>query len=104
MTKRSHKLQNIILLTLISAALILILTSTAEARDLVEAMTSAQTLLNRIGIAAISIGITVGGIMYALGAAMMGRMVLISGFVGACAILGAPAIISLVAKIFGMSI
>lgn len=104
MKTESMKLQNIILLGLFCAAIFFALTSTAEARDLVEAMTSAQTMLNRIGIAAISIGITVGGILYALGAAMMGRMVLISGFIGACAILGAPAIISLVGKIFGMSV
>lgn len=76
----------------------------AEARDLVEAASSAQALLNRIGVAAISIGITFGGILYALGAAQIGRMILISGFIGACCVLGAPAIISLIGKIFGMSV
>lgn len=92
--------------TLIASA-ILILTvvvmhaSSAEARDLVEAAQSAQTMLNRIGIAAISIGITVGGILYALGASMVGRMVLFSGLIGACAVLGAPAIINLLGRIFG---
>ncbi len=73
----------------------------AEARDLVAAAQSAQTMFNRIGVAAISIGLTLGGILFALGAAQAGRMLLISGFVGACAVLGAPAIISLISRIFG---
>jgi hypothetical protein len=89
---------------LLTLAIFLSLAGVAEARDLTEAMSTAQTMLNRIGIAAISIGITIGGILFALGAAQTGRMVLISGFIGACAVLGAPAIISLVGKIFGMSV
>ncbi len=76
-------------------------TSQAEARDLVEAAQSAQTMFNRIGIAAISIGITLGGILFALGASQIGRLVLFSGLIGACAVLGAPAIISLLGRIFG---
>lgn len=76
----------------------------AHGRDLVEAASSAQTLFNRIGVAAISIGITTGGILYALGAAQIGRMILFSGLVGACAVLGAPAIIDLLGRIFGVSV
>lgn len=95
--------KNIIhLIILISIALVL--TQAAEARDLVEAANSAQSLFNRIGVAAISIGITVGGILYAVGMAMIGRMILMSGFIGACAVLGAPAIISLIGRIFGVSV
>ncbi len=84
--------------------LLLLASQYSEARDLVEAANQAQTLFNRIGVAAISIGITVGGILYAVGMAQVGRMVLLSGFIGACAVLGAPAVISLVGRIFGVSV
>lgn len=76
----------------------------ALARDLVDAASSAQSFFNRIGIAAISIGLTLGGILFALGAAQIGRMLLISGFVGAVAILGAPALIGLLGRIFGAAL
>lgn len=76
----------------------------AQARDLVDAAQSAQSVFNRIGIAAISIGITLGGILFALGAAQIGRMLLISGAIGAVAILGAPAIVNLLGRVFGASI
>lgn len=92
---------NMILMT---AVLVVLFTQFADARDLVEAASSAQTLFNRIGVAAISIGITVGGILYAVGMAQIGRMILFSGFVGACAVLGAPAIISLIGRVFGVSV
>lgn len=82
-------------------ALVICAADVALARDLVQAAQSAQTMFNRIGIAAISIGLTLGGILYALGAAFAGRMLLVSGFIGACAVLGAPALISLVSRIFG---
>lgn len=76
----------------------------ALARDLVDAAQSAQSVFNRIGIAAISIGITLGGILFALGAAQIGRMLLVSGAIGAVAILGAPAIVNLLGRVFGASI
>lgn len=85
-------------------ALLILLSSTGHARDLVEAAQSAQTMFNRIGVAAISIGITVGGILYAIGASQIGRMVLFSGLIGACAVLGAPAIIGLLGRIFGAAV
>lgn len=75
-----------------------------HARDLVEAASSAQTMFNRIGVAAISIGITLGGILYAIGAAYVGRMLLVSGLIGACAVLGAPALVSLLGRIFGAAV
>ena len=93
--------------TFTAGAVILISTiaiSSAEARDLVEAAQSAQTMLNRIGVAAISIGITVGGILYALGASQIGRMIFFSGLIGACAVLGAPALINLIGRIFGAAL
>lgn len=76
----------------------------AIARDLVDAAQSAQSVFNRIGIAAISIGITIGGILFAIGAAQVGRMLLISGAVGAVAILGAPAMVNLLGRVFGASL
>lgn len=76
----------------------------ASARDLVDAASSAQSFFNRIGIAAISIGLTLGGILFALGAAQIGRMLLLSGFIGAVAILGAPALIGLLGRIFGAAL
>lgn len=76
----------------------------AFARDLVDAAQSAQSVFNRIGIAAISIGITLGGILFALGAAHIGRMLLVSGAIGAVAILGAPAIVNLLGRVFGASV
>jgi hypothetical protein len=76
----------------------------AEARDLVDAAASAQSFFNRIGIAAISIGLTLGGILFALGVSQLGRMLLISGFIGAIAILGAPALIGLLGRIFGAAL
>lgn len=92
------------LIILAASMLIIASVSVAEARDLVEAASSAQTMFNRIGVAAISIGITLGGILYAVGFAMVGRMILMSGFIGACAVLGGPAIIGLIGKIFGVSV
>lgn len=76
----------------------------ALARDLVDAASSAQSFFNRIGIAAISIGVTLGGILFAMGAAQIGRMLLFSGFIGAIAILGAPALIGLLGRIFGAAL
>lgn len=76
----------------------------ALAKDLVDAAQAAQSMFNRIGIAAIGIGISVGGILFAVGAAQIGRMVLISGLIGAVCVLGGPALISLLARIFGLSL
>lgn len=82
----------------------LVLVEPVLARDLVDAASSAQSFFNRIGIAAISIGLTLGGILFALGAAQIGRMLLFSGFIGAVAILGAPALIGLLGRIFGAAL
>lgn len=92
-------------LTILFLVCILTLVSDqALARDLVDAAQSAQSVFNRIGIAAISIGITLGGILFAVGAAQIGRMLLISGAIGAVAILGAPAIVNLLGRVFGASV
>lgn len=91
--------------TIIFLLCVMTLTSDqAIARDLVDAAQSAQSVFNRIGIAAISIGITLGGILFAVGAAQIGRMLLISGAIGAVAILGAPAMVNLLGRVFGASL
>lgn len=91
-------------LMLIPISIFLFHSDYAMARDLVEAASSAQSMFNRIGVAGISIGITLGGILYAVGMAQIGRMILLSGFIGACAVLGAPAIISLIGRVFGVAV
>ncbi|MDG0816475.1 hypothetical protein [Bdellovibrio svalbardensis] len=91
-------------LCLIIGIICLIFVEPVLARDLVDAAASAQASFTRIGIAAISIGITIGGILFAIGMGMWGRLVLVSGFIGALAILGGPAAISLVARFFGVGL
>lgn len=97
-------MKSVMPLIFLSASILLFKTDYALARDLVEAASSAQSMFNRIGVAGISIGITLGGILYAIGMAQIGRMILLSGFIGACAVLGAPAIISLIGRIFGATV
>lgn len=83
---------------------VLIYSDVTLARDLVDAAQAAQTQFNKIGVAVISFGLTLGGILFAAGFPMQGRMLLMSGFIGALAVLGAPAIISLIGRIFGASL
>lgn len=94
----------LILICFVCLLWVLLSTGKADARDLVDAAQSAQSMFNRIGIAAISIGFTLGGILFAVGAAQVGRMLLISGAIGAIAVLGAPAIINLLGRVFGASL
>lgn len=91
---------------LISLAVVIVLTWTnpAAARDLAEAAQSAQTTLNRIGVAGIGIGFTVGGILFTLGMAQMGRNVLVSAAIGAASILAAPAVLNFLGRTFGASL
>lgn len=103
-SRSTYRYSQLIFLFITVSILFFLLTSFAEARDLVDAAQSAQTMFNRIGVAAISIGITLGGILFALGAAQIGRMLLISGAIGAIAVLGAPAIVNLLGRIFGASV
>ncbi len=99
-----YQYSQLIFLFITVSILFFLVNSVGEARDLVDAAQSAQTMFNRIGVAAISIGITLGGILFALGAAQIGRMLLISGAIGAVAVLGAPAIVNLLGRIFGASV
>lgn len=95
---REHRWELFCGLTLL---FIFLANSHAEARDLVQAAATAQTYLNRIGIAAISIGITLGGILFVLGAAQLGRQILFGGMMGAVCILAAPSLINLLGTVFG---
>lgn len=101
--KFAHLQKTLVLVSLVLFVIILS-AQVVQARDLAEAASTAQSMFNRIGIAAISIGITVGGILFTLGMAQIGRMVLVSGLIGAFCVLGAPAIISLMGRIFGVSV
>ena len=47
------------------------------------------------------IGIVAGGLLMSIGAGQLGKMVLVSGIVGAAAIFGGPAIIEMMRSIFG---
>lgn len=70
------------------------------ARDLVGAASSAQQQINRIAVGVSGLGITIGGLMFAVGMAAIGRMLLFSGCLGVLVIVAAPSIIQLIEKLF----
>lgn len=47
------------------------------------------------------IGIVAGGLLMSLGAGQVGKMVLVSGVIGAAAIFGGPALVEVMRSIFG---
>jgi len=47
------------------------------------------------------IGVVAGGLLMSLGAGQVGKMVLVSGIIGASAIFGGPALIEVLRSIFG---
>ncbi len=102
--KQNYDFKQFLIILMIFGVSFLLIQDYANARDLVEAAQTAQTTFNRIGVAAISIGITLGGILFTIGAAQVGRMLLISGGIGAVVILGAPTLVNLLAKFFGVSV
>lgn len=87
-------------LVLLSAAVLILGGDVAFARDLVGAARTAQAQFTSIGVAGLGIGVTLGGILFVIGLAHVGRMVLVGALIGAVCILGGPAIISLLTKIF----
>ena len=85
--------------TILSIALCL-LTHPALANRLEEAAQRGQSLLISIGQITSVIGIVLGGIILSLGMASVGRMILMSGLMGACATFGGPALIEALRGIF----
>ncbi len=72
----------------------------ALAKDITAAAATAQAQFAQIGIAAAGIGITIGGILFAVGLGSVGRWVLQSGLTGGAIIFGLQGIISLMRLIF----
>lgn len=82
------------------SAVILVLSHPALANRLEEAAVRGQSIVISIGQVTAVIGIVLGGIALSIGMANVGRMVLMSGVVGAAATFGGPAIIDVVREIF----
>lgn len=80
--------------------IILLLTSPAFATRLEEAAQRGQNIVISIGQITAVIGIVLGGIALSIGMASVGRMILVSGVIGAAATFGGPAIIDLLREIF----
>lgn len=93
--KNSIKLYNYILLLLIS-----LLSQNTYASRLEEAAQRGQSIVISIGQVTAVIGIVLGGIALSIGLANVGRMVLMSGIIGAAATFGGPAIIDVLKEIF----
>lgn len=72
----------------------------AFAKDISAVAATAQAQFAQIGIAAAGIGITIGGILFAVGLGSVGRWVLQSGLTGGAIIFGLQGIISLMRLIF----
>lgn len=82
------------------AAIILVLSNPAFANRLEEAAMRGQNMVISIGQVTAVIGIVLGGIALSIGMANVGKMVLMSGIIGAAATFGGPAIIDVVKEIF----
>lgn len=82
------------------ALIILVLANPAFANRLEEAAMRGQSIVVSIGQVTAVIGIVLGGIALSIGMANIGRMVLMSGLIGAAATFGGPAIIDVVKEIF----
>jgi hypothetical protein len=70
------------------------------ANRLEEAAMRGQSIVISIGQITAVIGVVLGGIALSIGMANIGRMVLMSGMIGAAATFGGPAIIDVVKEIF----
>lgn len=79
---------------------ILVVTNPAFANRLEEAAIRGQSIVISIGQVTAVIGIVLGGIALSIGFANVGRMVLMSGIIGAAATFGGPAVIDVVKEIF----
>lgn len=82
------------------ALIVFILSNPAVANRLEEAAIRGQSIVISIGQVTAVIGIVLGGIALSIGMANVGRMVLMSGIVGAAATFGGPAMIDVLKEIF----
>ena len=80
--------------------LLLLMTNPSFANRLEEAAMRGQSIVISIGQITAVIGIVAGGIAMSIGMANVGRMILISGIIGAAATFGGPAIIEVLKEIF----
>ena len=85
---------------LIFTLILLVLSNPAFANRLEEAAVRGQSIVISIGQVTAVIGIVLGGIALSIGMANVGRMVLMSGIIGAAATFGGPALIDVVKEIF----
>lgn len=81
-------------------AIIFIISNPAFANRLEEAAMRGQSIVISIGQITAVIGIVLGGIALSIGMANIGRMVLMSGIIGAAATFGGPALIDVAKEIF----
>lgn len=79
---------------------LIIITNPALASRLEEAAVRGQSIVISIGQITAVIGIVLGGIALSIGMANVGRMILMSGIIGAAATFGGPAIIDVLKEIF----
>lgn len=85
---------------IIFAALVLVFVNSAFANRLEEAAIRGQSIVISVGQITAVIGIVLGGIALSIGFANLGKMVLMSGIIGAAATFGGPAVIDVVKEIF----
>jgi len=93
--KRIFKIYNFCFLLVI-----LILANPAFANRLEEAAMRGQSIVISIGQVTAVIGIVLGGIALSIGMANVGKMILMSGIIGAAATFGGPALIEVFKEIF----
>lgn len=94
-----QKLQYVWSLTL--ATFLLLASNQALADRLTSAAERGKSELLGIGEIVAQIAIVLGGLLMALGASQIGRMVITGGIIGACAIFGGPALVETLRSIFG---
>lgn len=79
---------------------LLLITHPAFANRLQEAAQRGQSIVISIGQITAVIGIVLGGIALSIGMANLGKMVLMSGVIGAAATFGGPALIDMLKEVF----
>ena len=79
---------------------ILVVTHPAFASRLEEAAQRGQSIIISVGQITAVIGIVLGGIAMSVGMANFGRMILMSGVIGAAATFGGPVVVDLMKEIF----